>query len=805
MERNHNHDIHKISHHNCCSTNSSDNTQTINSHSSKIIDPVCGMVVEPNEEKSTLFKEIIYYFCSLKCKELFTKSPESYLNKNNTKNKELISLKDEKSQSIYTCPMHPDVRQKGSGICPICAMALEPVEVSLLQNGEQDTELIDMNKRFKISAIFSVPLLLLTMSDLFPQNPFKSLIYSSWGNWLQLFLATPVVLWAGFPIFDRGYQSIKNKNLNMFSLISLGVASAYCFSLFITFFPFVILKTFQMHGGQVGVYFEASAVIVTLVLLGQVIELRARRQTNSAIHSLLSLTPKTARKIKEDGIEEDISLDLIEKKDHLRVRPGEKIPVDGILISGHSSVDESMITGESIPVEKEKGSNVIAGTVNGNGTFIMEALRVGSETFLSQIVKMVSEAQRSRAPIQRLADTVSAYFVPSVILISLVTFLIWFIFGPEPRINYGLMNAVAVLIIACPCALGLATPMSIMVGTGKGAQNGVLIKNAESLELFEKVDTLVVDKTGTLTTGKPKLITILPFEDFTQEEVLSLAASVEQGSEHPLAMAILNGAKEKLTAQLHHTTEFQSVTGKGVISYVQGKRVLLGNERLMSEEKISLSDYKAAAEPILADGQTVIFLAVDKKPAGLLGITDPIKEDSFDTIQKLQDLGIAIVMLTGDHEKTAKIVAQKLGIKNVHAGVLPDQKRMIIKNLQNKQHIVAMAGDGVNDAPALAQAHIGIAMGAGTDVAIKSAGITLMRSDLKGILQARMLSKETLKNIRQNLFFAFSYNFLGVPIAAGLLYPVFGILFSPMIASVAMSLSSVSVTANALRLKNIKL
>jgi P-type Cu+ transporter len=760
-------------------------------------DPVCGMDVNREDSAGSYeYHGATYHFCSENCLHKFKSDPKKFL----------TPQKAEPSQEgvIYTCPMHPEIRQIGPGNCPICGMALEPAEVSL-DVEETNPELLDMSRRFKFSLIFALPLLAFTMSELLPVNPFAHLIYSPMGNWIQLVLASPVVLWAGYPIFQRAFESLRNKSLNMFTLIGLGTGVAYLFSLLVTLAPGVIPSSFQMHGGQVGVYFEAAAVIMTLVLLGQVLELRARGQTSAAIRSLLKLAPKTARRVNQDGSEEDVGVDSIALHEHLRVRPGERIPVDGRVITGHSVVDESMITGESLPIEKVLGSDVTAGTINGTGSFVFEATRVGKDTLLSQIVKMVSEAQRSRAPIQRLADLVSSYFVPAVIVVSILAFAVWAIVGPEPKLSYALVNAVAVLIIACPCALGLATPMSIMVGTGVGAHHGVLVKNAEALETLEKVDTLVVDKTGTLTEGKPKVVSIRSVSPWKEEEVLKYAAVLEQGSEHPLASAILQAAKDR-SVQLQLKAEgFKSLTGRGVIAKASGKQVALGNLALMKEQGVNSAELTQLAQPLLAEGQTVVFLSVDGKAAGLIGVTDPIKATTPEAIRLLMEEGISVVMLTGDHPSTAEAVAQKLGIREFKAQVLPDRKGYEVKALQKQGKFVAMAGDGVNDAPALAQAQIGIAMGTGTDVAMQSAGITLVKGDLRAIARARRLSQATMRNIRQNLFFALIYNLLGVPVAAGLLYPFFGVLLSPMIASAAMSLSSVSVIGNALRLQRVKL
>ncbi|MDR3606390.1 MAG: heavy metal translocating P-type ATPase [Oligoflexia bacterium] len=733
------------------------------------VDPVCGMTVDPSDSESLEYQGKTYYFCCDHCRLAFRENPKT--------------PRPGPDQRAYTCPMHPEVRQIGSGSCPLCGMALEPIEFAAEE--EESPELLDMTRRFKVGLALSLPLLVLSMSG-----------YSY--HWLQLVLASPVVLWSGYPLFERGWASIRNRSLNMFTLIALGAAVAYLFSLFATLLPAALPQ-------PVDVYFEASAVIVTLVLLGQILELRARGQTSAAIRSLLKLAPKTARKIFPDGHEEDVAIESIAVGDRLRVRPGEKIPVDGVISSGSSSLDESMITGESIPVEKTARDPVTGGTINGNGGFEMLATRVGSETLLAQIVKMVSEAQRSRAPIQRLADTVSSYFVPTVVFASIVTFVAWALLGPEPRFTYALVNAIAVLIIACPCALGLATPMSIMVGTGKGAQQGVLVRNAEALESLEKVNTLVLDKTGTLTEGKPKLMTVKALAGFTEQDVLGIAAALEKGSEHPLAAAILKGAEERKIKTPPRLENFRAITGQGIEARVDGKAALLGNLELLKQAEIQTDELERLAPGLFEEGQTVVFLAVDGKPAGIIGAADPVKETTPEALRMLAEEGISVVMLTGDHLKTAQAVAKKLGIREIRAQVLPDQKGALIKELQKQGRFVAMAGDGVNDAPALAQAQVGIAMGSGTDVAIQSAGITLVKGDLRGIVRARRLSQATMKNIRQNLFFALIYNFLGVPIAAGVLYPRFGLLLNPMIASAAMSLSSVSVISNALRLRKTKL
>jgi len=680
-------------------------------------------------------------------------------------------------------------------------MVLEPRTVT---GEEKNEELIDMTRRFKIGVVLTVPLLLLAMSDLIPGQPVQHAISMRVLGFIQLALATPVVLWGGWPFFQRGWASVVHRSLNMFTLIAVGTGVAYWYSVIGTFFPDLFPASFRGHDGEVGVYFEVSAAIVVLVLLGQVLELRARSRTSNAIKQLLGLAPKTARVIRDNGNDEEISLDLIKPGDKLRVRPGEKVPVDGVILEGRSSIDESMVTGEPIPVEKAQGDKVTGGTVNGTGGFVMQAERVGSETLLAQIVRMVSEAQRSRAPIQRLADVVSSYFVPAVIVIAVITFFVWSLIGPEPRLAHAIVNAVAVLIIACPCALGLATPMSIMVGTGRGAMAGVLIKNAEALEVFEKIDTLIVDKTGTLTEGKPRLTSIEPDAGTSESDLLRLAASIERGSEHPLAAAIVAGALER-NITISDAAEFQSITGKGVVGTVDNHRVALGNSKLLEQLNIEAGGLLDRAEALRKEGETVMFVAVDGRAVGLLGVADPIKDSTAEAIRALHEEGIRIVMLTGDNRTTAESVARSLGIDEIEADVLPEQKGEVVKRLQKQGRMVAMAGDGVNDAPALAQAQVGIAMGTGTDVAIESASVTLVKGDLRGIVRARKLSRATMRNIRQNLFFAFIYNALGVPIAAGVLYPVFGLLLSPILESAAMSFSSVSVISNALRLRKVEL
>jgi len=754
------------------------------------------MTVDPEHAAGSVeYEGKTYYFCSTHCVHKFRENPEAFLNRpaaqpiGITRQAPAKPKPDQK----YTCPMHPEIIRDGPGSCPICGMALEPLTVSLEE--EENHELKDMTRRLWIAVLAAIPVFLLGMSDLYPGQPLQHLVSMRTLQWVQLVLASPVVLWCGWPFFVRAWQSIVNRSLNMFTLIGLGVGVGYLFSVIAVVAPEVFPGSFRDAHGNVPVYFEAAAVIVALVLLGQVLELRARSRTGNAIRELLGLAPKTARRIAH-GHEEDVPLDHVHPGDLLRVRPGERVPVDGVVVEGASSVDESMITGEPIPVEKSSGARVVGATVNGTGSFVMRAERVGSETLLAQIVQMVAEAQRSRAPIQKLADVVSSYFVPAVVLIAVVTFIVWSIWGPEPQMAHGLVNAVAVLIIACPCALGLATPMSIMVATGKAAQNGVLFRNAEAIEIMRKVDTLVVDKTGTLTEGKPRLESVVVVNGFDEQTMLRLAGSLERSSEHPLAAAIVAGANER-GIEIKDATRFQSITGKGVVGEVDGHQVAVGNRSLLDDPKLD-----ARAEELRVNGQTIMFVVIDEKPAGLIGVADPIKSTTPDAIKQLHAEGIRLVMLTGDSRTTAEAVARKLGIDEVEAEVLPDQKVDVVKRFQNAGRIVAMAGDGINDAPALAQAHVGIAMGTGTDVAMKSADVTLVKGDLRGIVRARSLSRATMSNIKQNLFFAFIYNTLGVPIAAGVLYPFFGILLSPMLAAAAMSFSSVSVIANALRLRH---
>ena len=717
--------------------------------------------------------------------------------------KELVGAKA-RSSSVrkWTCPMHPDIVRDQPGSCPVCGMALEPMTINA--DEEESAELRDMTRRFWASTVLTVPLVVIAMGDYLPRRPLDQFMASGSMGSLELVLATPVVLWGGWPFFLRGWQSVINRSLNMFTLIALGVGVAYAYSVVAIVLPGIFPASFRDGDGQVAVYFEAAAVIVTLVLLGQVMELRARSQTGAAIRALLGLTPKTARRIRDDGREEDVPLDQVQPGDKLRVRPGEKVPVDGVVVEGASAIDESMVTGEPMPIEKHAADRVIGATVNGTGSLVMRAERVGADTLLSRIVHMVGEAQRSRAPIQKLADTVSGYFVPAVVVIAVVTFAVWAAVGPEPAMAYGIINAVAVLIIACPCALGLATPMSIMVATGKGAMAGVLFKNAEAIEVMRKVDTLVVDKTGTLTLGKPTLVHVAPADGWDEALLLRLAASLERGSEHPLAAAIVTGAEAR-GVQLTNAEHFESVTGKGVKGRLDGRAVALGNRPLMDDVGADVGALADAADALRREGQTVMFVAVDGRSAGFVGVADPIKETTPEAIRQLHEERLQVVMLTGDNRTTAEAVAKKLGIDDVIPEVLPDQKADVIKRLQREGRVVAMAGDGINDAPALAQAQVGIAMGTGTDVAMESAGVTLVKGDLRGIVRARRLSRVTLRNIKENLFFAFIYNALGVPVAAGVLYPFFGLLLSPIIAAAAMSLSSVSVVANALRLRRVKL
>ena len=766
------------------------------------IDPVCKMEVAPETAAgSHEHAGATYYFCSSNCLAKFEAEPEEYV----AQMPGISARHLETSVSTpggYTCPMHPEIRQEEPGNCPICGMALEPRTVAAEE--EVNPELVDMSRRFWVSLLLTAPILLMTMGEMLLGGPVLRALSAQVGSWLQLLLATPVVLWGGWPFFQRGWASIVRRSLNMFTLIAIGTGVAFVYSLVAILLPGIFPQAFRGPEGQVAIYFEAAAVIITLVLLGQVLELKARSRTSGAIRALLKLAPNKARMVKPDGEEVDVPLAQVKAGDRLRVRPGERVPVDGVVVDGSSSVDESMVTGEPIPVEKRPPDPVTGSTVNGTGSFIMEAQRVGSDTLLAQIVRMVSEAQRSRAPIQRLADKVASYFVPAVVAASVITFIIWSLLGPEPAMVYALVNAVAVLIIACPCALGLATPMSVMVGTGRGATAGVLIKNAEVLETMEKVDTLVVDKTGTLTEGKPRLTSVINGALESQSELLTLAASLEQASEHPLAAAIVAGASEKGLA-LTPVNNFQSITGKGVTGTIDGRNVAVGNRTLLQQLAADPGDLLDRADERRHHGETVMFVAVDGNPAGLLGVSDPVKETTPEAIKQLRRAGLRVVMVTGDSRTTAEAVAQTLSIDEVKAEVLPDEKNRVIKRLQAEGRIVAMAGDGINDAPALAQAHVGIAMGTGTDVAIESAGVTLVKGDLRGIVRAHRLSRATMRNIRQNLFWAFIYNSLGVPVAAGVLYPIFGLLLSPIFAAAAMSFSSVSVIANALRLRRLRL
>ena len=772
---------------------------------SEVTDPVCGMTVDP--EATAHHHEVggtSYHFCSAGCRAKFIANPERYLN---PPQQELgvdrpspRALAKPAQGTVWTCPMHPEIRRDAPGSCPICGMALEPAEPTLDEG--PNPELIDMTRRFWISAALSIPLVMLTIgADLFGWHPLPM----TSSVLLQLALATPVVVWSGWPFFERGWASLKTRNLNMFTLISLGVGVAYLYSLVATVAPDLFPPSFRTMGGAVPVYFEAAAVITTLVLLGQVLELRARSATGKAIRALLGLAPKTARLVLPDGREEDIPLEHVEPGHLLRIRPGEKVPVDGVVVEGHSSVDESMISGEPVPVEKVTGAKVTGATVNGTGSLLMRAERVGQDTMLAQIVRMVAEAQRSRAPIQALADKVSAWFVPSVILVSLLSFAAWALIGPEPAMSHALINAVAVLIIACPCALGLATPMSIMVGTGRGATAGVLVKNAEALELMEKIDTLVVDKTGTLTLGKPKLVAAVPADGFEEAELLRLAAALEKGSEHPLAAAIVEGATER-GLDLPGAENFASVTGKGVTGTVEGRQVGLGNRALLVDLGIDVSPLLQRADAMRSEGQGVMFAAIEGRLAGLIAVADPIKENASEAVAALKREGVRLVMLTGDNSRTAEAVARRIGgIDEVMADVLPDQKQSVVDRLRREGRRVAMAGDGINDAPALAAADVGIAMGTGTDVAMESAAVTLVKGDLGGIVRARRLSRAVMRNIRQNLFFSFVFNAAGVPIAAGVFYPLFGLLLSPVIAGAAMAFSSVAVIGNSLRLRTVRL
>jgi len=758
-------------------------------------DPVCGMTVDPHSAQHRhTHHGHPYYFCSAKCREKFIAEPEKYLKRVTTATARVPA------GTIYTCPMHPEIRQEGPGSCPICGMALEPEIVSA--DSTPNPELADMTRRFRIGLALTMPVFALEMGG--HLTGLHQWLGQQTSNWIQLILATPVVLWAGWPFFERAWVSLKTRNLNMFTLIAMGTGVAWIYSIVGTAWPGLFPASMRGHDGSVAIYFEAAAVITVLVLLGQVLELRAREQTSGAIKALLDLSPKIARRIRSDGTDEDVSLDQVAVGEALRVRPGERVPVDGEIVDGRSAIDESMVTGESMPVTRSVGEKVIGGTMNQSGGFIMRADKVGRDTVLAQIVQMVAQAQRSRAPIQRLADQVSAWFVPAVIIVSFLAFAAWSTWGPEPKLTYGLIAAVSVLIIACPCALGLATPMSIMVGVGRGAQSGVLIKSAEALEQMEKVDTLVVDKTGTLTEGRPSVVAIKTAHGFAESELLHLAASLERSSEHPLAAAIVRAANDRAIA-LANPASFDSPVGKGVIGEVDGRKLVIGNQRIMSDGGIDTTSLSAVADDMRKDGATAIFVAIDGKAAGIIAIADPVKPTTPAAISALRDAGIRIVMLTGDNRTSADAVARRLGIPEVEAEVLPEDKSKIVERFRAQGRIVAMAGDGVNDAPALAAADVGIAMGTGTDVAMESAGVTLLKGDLNGIVRARHLSAATMANIRQNLFFAFIYNAAGVPIAAGVLYPFFGVLLSPIIAAAAMALSSVSVIGNALRLNRVKL
>ena len=755
------------------------------------IDPVCGMSVNIQGAKHSVdYQHQAYYFCGSSCKAKFLASPAKYLDATPKQSAPVVA------GAIYTCPMHPEITQIGPGTCPICGMALEPQTVTA--DSGPNHELVDMTRRFWIGLVLAVPVFILEMGG--HVTGLTMLLGEQLSNWMQLVLATPVVLWAGWPFFVRGWQSLLTRNLNMFTLIAMGTGVSWIYSVIATIAPKMFPVEFRQMDGAVAVYFEAAAVITVLVLLGQVLELRARDQTSGAIKALLGLAPKTARRLNASGNEEEVALDLIGVSDLLRVRPGEKVPVDGEITEGHSSLDESMVTGESMPVSKDVGAKVIGGTLNASGSFVMRAEKIGSETMLARIVQMVANAQRSRAPIQRMADRVSGFFVPAVIGAAILAFAAWSIWGPEPRYTYGLVAAVAVLIIACPCALGLATPMSIMVGVGRGAQAGVLIRDAEALERMEKIDTVVIDKTGTLTEGKPSVTAIITVDGQDENELLHLTASVEQGSEHPLAAAIVKLSQER-KLQLAKVLGFDSPSGKGAIGMVERKRMAIGNAKFMSELNIAVDSLARQSDALRSDGATTVFVAIDGKLAGIIGIADAVKSTTPEALAALRAAGIRIVMLTGDNRITADAIAKRLGITEVEADVLPDKKADVVVKLKSLGRVVAMAGDGVNDAPALAAADVGIAMGTGTDVAMESAGITLLRGDLMGIVRARALSKAVMGNIRQNLFFAFIYNAAGVPIAAGVLYPVFGLLLSPMIAAAAMALSSVSVISNALRLR----
>ncbi|TPW05734.1 MAG: Cu2+-exporting ATPase [bacterium] len=773
--------------HACCSTHTADS-------GAKAVDPVCGMTVDPATAAHRAAHEgRDYFFCSAGCRTKFVAEPDRYLG--------------DKPQpapvvpgAIYTCPMHPEVRQEGPGSCPICGMALEPETVTA--EAPVNHELIDFTRRFQVSLVLTLPVFALEMGGHLTGLMMR--IPGQTSNWIQFALATPVVLWAGWPFFQRGWASIRNRSLNMFTLIAIGVGAAWIYSVVAVLAPGLFPAAVRRMDGSAPVYFEAAAVITVLVLVGQILELRAREQTSGAIRALLDLTPKTARRVRDDGGDEDVTLDLVAVGDRLRVRPGEKVAVDGEILDGRVTIDESLVTGESMPVTKEVGDKVVAGSLNKTGSFVMRADKVGADTLLARIVQMVAQAQRSRAPIQRLADQVSGWFVPAVMGIAVLAAVVWGLAGPEPRLSYALVAAVSVLIIACPCALGLATPISIMVGVGRGAQAGVLIKNAEALERFEKVDTLVLDKTGTLTEGRPSVTAIRPAAGFDEVELLRLSASLERGSEHPLADAVVRAASDR-NLVLSEASEFDSPVGRGVTGMVDGRRVALGNGRYLREIGVDVAPLEAEAEALRRDGATAIFVAVDGAAAGVLGIADPVKATTAQAIRDLKAAGLRLVMMTGDNRTTAEAVARRLGIDDVQAEVLPQDKAAVVERLRAEGRVVAMAGDGVNDAPALAAADVGVAMGAGSDVAIESAGVTLLGGDLQGIVRARKLSKAVMGNIRQNLVFAFGYNTLGIPIAAGLLYPVFGLLLSPALAALAMALSSVSVIGNALRLRAVRL
>ena len=773
--------------HACCGAKASDGAATVK-------DPICGMSVDPTATAHRASHDgQDYFFCSAGCRTKFIGDPMRYLNPP-------VEAEPAVPGAIYTCPMHPEIRQEGPGSCPICGMALEPETVTA--EAPPNHELIDFTRRFWVGLVLTLPVFALEMGGHLAN--LHMFIPGQMSNWIQFALATPVVLWCGWPFFERGWTSLRTRRLNMFTLIAMGVGVAWLYSVVAVVAPTLFPPAFLKADGSAPVYFEAAAVITVLVLVGQILELRAREQTSGAIRALLDLTPKTARRIRADGIDEDVSLDQIAVSDRLRVRPGEKIPVDGELLEGRVAVDESMVTGESMPVTKDVGDRVVAGALNKTGSFIMRADKVGADTLLSEIVQMVAQAQRSRAPIQRLADTVSGLFVPTVIAIALLAAVVWGLVGPEPRLSYALVAAVSVLIIACPCALGLATPISIMVGVGRGAHAGVLIKNAEALERFEKVDTLVLDKTGTLTEGRPSVTAILPALGFVEADILRLSASLERGSEHPLADAIVRAAKDR-DIPLTEAADFDSPVGRGVRGTIEGRQVALGNTRFLGELSIDVSALEPKAEALRHDGATAIFVAIDGKAAGVIGIADPIKATTPAAILALKAAGLRLVMMTGDNRTTAEAVARRLGIDEVQAEVLPQDKASVVQQLRSQGRIVAMAGDGVNDAPALAAADVGVAMGAGSDVAIESAGVTLLGGDLQGIVRARRLSRAVMGNIRQNLVFAFGYNALGIPVAAGLLYPVFGWLLSPALAALAMALSSVSVIGNALRLRAVRL